>query len=103
MSVSGHGCRCATYLTDVDPSLVLIISPVADSQTKLVLDVGSVQIHFLQQGKKKECKSQISLSQCVEWSSMVAVVFLYTQQYIEFNIGPCTHNDPSITIMDPSR
>lgn len=36
-----------TYLADVDPSLVLIIGPVTDRQAQLVVDIGSVQIHFL--------------------------------------------------------
>lgn len=35
------------YLADVDPSLILIISPVTDGQAQFVLDVCSVQIHLL--------------------------------------------------------
>lgn len=38
---------CITYLTNVDPSLILIISPVTDCQAKLVLDIGPVQVHLL--------------------------------------------------------
>lgn len=49
------------YLTDVDASLVLIISSVADGQAKLVLDVGSVQIHLLDQDKL-QAKGYTSLS-----------------------------------------
>lgn len=38
---------CTTYLTNVYPSLILIISPVTDRQAEFVLDVGSIQIHLL--------------------------------------------------------
>lgn len=36
-----------TYFADVDPGFVLVVGSVAHGQAQLVLNVRSVQIHFL--------------------------------------------------------
>ena len=36
------------HLADVYPSLVLVVGSVAHRQAELVLDIGAVQIHFLE-------------------------------------------------------
>lgn len=49
-----------TYFTNVDASLAFIISSVANGQAQLVLDVRSIQVHFLQTNTQTQTAADFS-------------------------------------------
>ena len=74
-----------TYLADVDPSLVLIISPVTDRQAQLVMDVGPVQIHFLVRHTHKLIShtwSMFKIFSKTEWKMVTYLLMFFQTDWI---------------------
>lgn len=105
VSIYSLRAPCTTYLTNVNPSFILVIGPVTDRQAKLVLDIGSVQIHFLVRHMHKllfhssKIISFFFLSLRRIW---LYIGFSGQTEYIDSEMGSWSNSDSSITVMNLS-